>query len=443
MLLMATSALKAQIPCNPSFTYTVSPTGLVTFMGTTTTSATTYTWNFGNGTSGTGISTSCMYNVLGGTYLVCLYVQDASVPCSDSSCVVITIPGGAPCAASYTYSLDAPPAPANTFHFISTSTGTALTYNWNWGDGTANSTTMDPHHTFATAGPYNVCLVISSSTGCIDSSCQTVSNAAPCAGSFTSAIDNSASAPPNTYNFTNTSAGTGLSYLWYYSDGSPYDTTMNATHTFPTSGTYTVCLSIYNNSGCSDSVCQVISNPAGGGCSAYFSVIPDTSAGAAPHTYIGFNWSSGAGLTYTWVWGDGSPNGSGPYPSHVYASAGTYNICLVVFGAGCMDSFCVNQFLNKTESMVSINFQAPSGLNDVKKEQATLYPNPADDKLYIKGDRTMLYHADVYNLNGSLVLSASAKGNHSISISSLPVNLYMVKITDASGKTQFAKFVKE
>jgi hypothetical protein len=35
------------------------------------------------------------------------------------------------------------------------------------------------------------------------------------------------------------------------------------------------------------------------------------------------------------------------------------------------------------------------------------------------------------------------KGNQAIDINRLPVNLYMVKISDAEGKSQFAKFMKQ
>ncbi|MBK7763426.1 MAG: PKD domain-containing protein [Bacteroidetes bacterium] len=278
ILLMAGFMAKAQIPCNPNFTYTIDPSGIVSFTGTVTTSATSYNWNFGNGTSGVGLNTTAFYNAPG-TYTVCLIVQDSSlVPnCIDSSCVTITI-----------------------------------------------------------------------------------------------------------------------------------------------------------------------TSSSGSSCNAAFYVYPDTSAGASPHTYIGVNASTGAGLTYTWVWGDGTPNSSGPYPSHTYSVAGIYNVCLVVISSTCLDSFCSNQTINKTSSdPYTINFQAPAGINSVNKELAEIYPNPADDKLFIKGDEHTIYQADMYTLSGNLLASFTSKGNQAIDISKLPAQLYMVKISDASGKAQFAKFMKK
>jgi hypothetical protein len=46
-------------------------------------------------------------------------------------------------------------------------------------------------------------------------------------------------------------------------------------------------------------------------------------------------------------------------------------------------------------------------------------------------------------VNGAKLFSTTAKGNQAIDINTLPVNLYMVKISDAEGKSQFAKFMKQ
>ena len=50
---------------------------------------------------------------------------------------------------------------------------------------------------------------------------------------------------------------------------------------------------------------------------------------------------------------------------------------------------------------------------------------------------------EIFNVNGAKLFSTTAKGNQAIDINTLPVNLYMVKISDAEGKSQFAKFMKQ
>ena len=46
-----------------------------------------------------------------------------------------------------------------------------LQYVWSWGDGTANSTTAYPSHTYSVAGYYIICLTITDSTGCTNTYC--------------------------------------------------------------------------------------------------------------------------------------------------------------------------------------------------------------------------------------------------------------------------------
>ncbi|HOZ52754.1 MAG TPA: T9SS type A sorting domain-containing protein, partial [Chitinophagaceae bacterium] len=97
----------------------------------------------------------------------------------------------------------------------------------------------------------------------------------------------------------------------------------------------------------------------------------------------------------------------------------------------------------KTEGMAFIQVQAPAGLNNVTKNQAQLYPNPAENELFVKGNSTMVYQIEIFNVNGSKMLSTSSKGNQAINISELPSNLYMVKVSDSNGKSEFAKFMKK
>ncbi|MCP4710889.1 MAG: PKD domain-containing protein, partial [Planctomycetes bacterium] len=49
--------------------------------------------------------------------------------------------------------------------------------------------------------------------------------------------------------------------------------------------------------------------------------------------------TSGGGVSYTWVFGDGG-NSSAANPTHTYASAGTYNVCITVRKAGRSDTDC-------------------------------------------------------------------------------------------------------
>ncbi|MEL6134912.1 MAG: PKD domain-containing protein, partial [Bacteroidota bacterium] len=54
-----------------------------------------------------------------------------------------------------------------------------------------------------------------------------------------------------------------------------------------------------------------------------------------------FEQAGGNNLTYSWDFGDGT-TATGPTPSHTYAAAGTYTVCLVIADSlgGCTDSLC-------------------------------------------------------------------------------------------------------
>src|SRR6185503_5786279 len=92
-----------------------------------------------------------------------------------------------------------------------------------------------PSHTYATAGTYNVCLIVAD--GCSnDTICNNVTVTCP---ALTAGFSNSPSAL--TVAFTNTSAGTPTTYAWTFGDGGT-SSLQNPSHTYITAGTYNVCL---------------------------------------------------------------------------------------------------------------------------------------------------------------------------------------------------------
>jgi hypothetical protein len=104
---------------------------------------------------------------------------------------------------------------------------------------------------------------------------------------------------------------------------------------------------------------------------------------------------------------------------------------------------CLTAAINKTAAMYSVNFGTPTSIRSVSKEVATIYPNPAKDNFTIKGLATAKYQVEIMNLNGSILKSISANGNQAINISSLANNIYILKITNQDGTTQFARLIKE
>jgi hypothetical protein len=74
---------------------------------------------------------------------------------------------------SVTYTLVQDAAP-HTWDLYPTVTGgmPAYTYNFSWGDGSPNSTTPNPSHTYSVAGTYSICVTVTDAFGCISNYCQ-------------------------------------------------------------------------------------------------------------------------------------------------------------------------------------------------------------------------------------------------------------------------------
>jgi PKD repeat protein len=109
--------------------------------------------------------------------------------------------------------------------------GPDATYSWDFGDG-STSTTMNPSHTYATDGTYNVCLTITDS--CLtELSCQSVT----VTSCTTPVADFTVAGTSPTFDFTNTSTTTGaVTYSWDFDDGNT-STLMNPSHTYTSNGT--------------------------------------------------------------------------------------------------------------------------------------------------------------------------------------------------------------
>ena len=179
-----------------------------------------YAWDFGDGTTGTGMTTTHQYH-RSGTYLVTLTVSDAlgRAVSTSKSCVITSL--GAP-KADFTFS-PASPAVLQLVQ-LNAATSTAAEgrvidwYVWDFGDGTREThfqqATAD--HDWVTAGAYSVSLTVTDSGGRTNTTTKTITiggGAAVPTASFTFTA-----LPGGTVSFTSTSTAvapaTIASVLW-------------------------------------------------------------------------------------------------------------------------------------------------------------------------------------------------------------------------------------
>ena len=120
---------------------------------------------------------------------------------------------------------------------------------------------------------------------------------------------------------------------WNWIIGGTTYATQNPTHTYPTAGTDTVTLMITTNTGCADTVTQVVNihpSPV-----AAFTHTVNCTADSVYFTNSS-TISSGNIISWSWNFGDGTTTSSTPNPAHQYTTTGTYIVSLTVTSdSGC------------------------------------------------------------------------------------------------------------
>jgi PKD repeat protein len=170
-------------PCGVTFSQTVSSNGSTTFTASNpaSTPGITYSWNFGDGNTGTGSPVTHVY-AANGVYNVTVTSNVSSIPCSytNSHTVPITniVPAG--CTghtASFSYGGSG--FIVNVYNTSPNFSGQLKTASWTFGDG-GTGTGNNANHTYASAGTYTItmtCTWTDSATSvvaCTNTSTQTV-----------------------------------------------------------------------------------------------------------------------------------------------------------------------------------------------------------------------------------------------------------------------------
>lgn len=199
--------------------------------------------------------------------------------------------------------------------FTNTSTN-STSYSWNFGDGNT-STAINPTHTYAGLGTYNVVLVATNSCGTQQFSQSVTLGSAPTAG-FSS--NTSSGCSPLIVNFSDASTGNPTSWNWSFPGGTPSNSTQqNPTVTYNSAGSFDVFLTVTNalgnNSNSQTSYISVTSAP-----------VAAFSSSVSYNTVTFMNNSTGA-TSYNWNFGDGNTS-TMTNPVHTYAGPGTYNVTL-------------------------------------------------------------------------------------------------------------------
>ncbi len=299
-----------------------------------------YSWSFGDGSTGTGARTSHTY-AAAGTYLVVLTVEDDRGARDEASLVVTVIAPPVPDNA-------APVAEAGVARTVklgetvgldgsasSDTDGTIASYAWDFGDGSAD-TGAKVDHTYAAAGSYVVTLIVTDDKGAMDRDVTLVVVQAPANASPVAQAGGPYAALLGTANAFDGSAssdadGVNASNAWDFGDGSKSGEA-RPSHTYAAAGTYLVRLKVVDNLGATAEATALvtISEPRNTPPVARMGQTRAVTVGQAlPFDASTSSDADGTIASYTWDFGDGS-TASGASVAHTYASAGSYLVRLTV-----------------------------------------------------------------------------------------------------------------
>jgi len=355
--------------CVAAFTYSVGTNNTVQFsdLSSGTPSVVAWSWNFGDPASGLNNSSSLQNPVhiftLPGVYNVCLTIQGAA-GCTSTTCLTLQIPNGGSCNAQFTEYADTTTSP-NSIQFIDQSTagtGNILHWTWNFGDGSVQTVSFPANpnvsHTYATNGTFTVCLSIQGSDStCQDMACSTVviGSGGGCHAQFTYYADSTGTAGTIHFIDQSTSSNNITMWIWNFGDGTMQTITPPAspdvTHTYLGSAlAHMACLAIYSDSLCYDQICDTIFTGVSNTCLANFTWTDSINV-TNPTQFIDLSQAAGGGPITSWSWnfGDGTTS-TVQNPIHLFASPGTYTVCLTIHGAdsSCYDNTCKTVVISAT-----------------------------------------------------------------------------------------------
>ncbi len=329
ILFISVQNATAQVTANFTADDTAGCAPMVVHFTNTSSGATSYSWDLGNGTTTALTDVSGSY-LTAGVYTITLVAHNGTASSTKSMSIhVYALP-----TVSF-YADDTTICPGGTVRYTSTTTSGSwggITYNWNFGDG-YTSTAVSPSHSYAFSGNYNATLFAANGKGCINSLSKDpyILVYTPASVSFSTPTTTYCK-PPAAVLFANTSIGvTPFSCQWRFGDGGTSSFTA-ATHTYTAPGTYDVFLKVTDGHGCPDSALLPGYITIGNTSTSF--TYPPAGCINIPDT---FNNTSTTHISSVWDFGDGGTSVS-ESPVHTYTATGIYSVRLIIYTGICYDT---------------------------------------------------------------------------------------------------------
>jgi len=305
-----------------------------------------YSWDFGDGAKGSGITTSHAYGSAGGYNAVLTVTDEVGQTAAAAKSVPVTASSGpgAP-TAEFVFSPTDPSVGQSVLFNATQSKAAAghsiVSYAWNFGDGGTGSGATATHP-FGTAGTYTIVLVVTDDLNQTATAAKTVTvkaaGGSPPTASFVFSPASPGTGQSVSFNASQSAATAGhtiVSYAWNFGDGGTA-TGLTPSHPFATAGTFNVVLIVTDDLGQTGSTTKPVAVT-----SSNTTPPPNASFVFSPtapviNQTVSFNAAQSSAATghsivsYSWNFGDNTALGSGVTPTHAYGASGTFNVVLTV-----------------------------------------------------------------------------------------------------------------
>lgn len=99
----------------------------------------------------------------------------------------------------------------------------------------------------------------------------------------------------------------------------------------------------------------------------------------------------------------------------------------------------VVKLLDGTYIMIYVGAPGWTAVEENGTTNITIYPNPSKDMIYINGIITENFFANIFDIQGKLILTNKNMQNNSVDISSLANGIYFLEIVDMQTKVRYKK----
>lgn len=216
------------------------------------------------------------------------------------------------------------------------------TWDWKVGDDYHNANTETSVYFLDTSAVLDLQLIVQDSWGCIDTFVQE-DIISPVINHLEFEYD-AVTCSQDAVNFKNLSTGENIiDYLWEFGDGETSNE-FEPNHFYATEGTYSVCLTIFEQRGCERTICKEniieVINPVA-------DFVADVTSIDCPPLLVNFTNNSINADRYEWDFGDGSGKSLEESPSKVFTSVGNFDVMLIAKrGEHCSDTLIFEDYIN-------------------------------------------------------------------------------------------------